>query len=128
MSETPATPARPVSLFTIVFLFVVFAAFVFAVRNFYDPHVPAAQSLAVENVAKDFEWRATSDARRAALKQLREEQAKKATSYAWINKDAGVVQLPVERAMELIAQENASKQQFRQIRDLPSVDGPGRKL
>ena len=109
MSDAPATPARPVSLFTIVFLFVVFAAFVFAVRKFYDPHVPAAQSLPVENVSKEFEWRATSDARRAALKQLREEQAKKATSYGWINKDAGVVQLPIERAMELTAQQYGAK-------------------
>ena len=126
MSDIPATPARPVSLFTIIFLFVVFAAFVFAVRKLYNPHVPVAQNLPVENAAKEFEWRATADARRAALKELREEQAKKATAYAWINKEASVVQLPIARAMELVAQENAGKQQFRQIRDLPSLDAPRR--
>ena len=36
-----------------------------------------------------------------------------------VDQKAGVVQLPIERAMELTAKDLASKQQVRQIRDLP---------
>jgi hypothetical protein len=109
MSDTSATPARPVSLFTIVLLLVVFAAFFFAVRFFYHPAVTAPQNAAAENLSKDLEWRATTESRRAALKELREKQAKQATSYAWVDQKAGVVQLPIERAMELTAQKYGAK-------------------
>ena len=42
MSDIPATPARPVSLFTIVFLFAVFAAFLLVIRYFYHPTTASA--------------------------------------------------------------------------------------
>ena len=38
----------------------------------------------------------------------------------WVDQKAGVVQLPIERAMELTARDLASKQQARPVRDLPS--------
>jgi hypothetical protein len=109
MSDTSATPARPVSLFTIVFLFVVFAAFLFAVRYFYTPATSGPQNLAVENISKEMEWRATAESRRGALKALQETQAKQITSYGWVDKNAGVVQLPIDRAMELTVQQYGAK-------------------
>jgi hypothetical protein len=126
MSEMSASPARPVSLFTIVFLFVVFAAFLLAVRYFYSPSTIAPQSASVENLPKELEWRATAESRRAALNEQRQVEAKQATTYAWIDQNAGVVQLPIERAMELVVQESAAKQQPREIRDLPAE--PRRRL
>jgi hypothetical protein len=51
---------------------------------------------------------------------LREEQAKKMTGYAWVDRNAGTVQLSIERAMDLTARDLASKQQVRKIRDLPT--------
>lgn len=30
-------------------------------------------------------------------------------SYAWVNKEQGVVQIPIERAMELVVQESAAR-------------------
>jgi hypothetical protein len=47
--------------------------------------------------------------REKKLKDLREEDAKALTSYAWIDKNKGTVRLPIERAMELTAVELAKK-------------------
>ena len=38
-----------------------------------------------------------------------EKQAKQAASYAWVDQKAGVVQLPIDRAMELTAAHYGSK-------------------
>lgn len=101
MSDSSVSPARPVSLFTIVLLLGVFSAFLLVVRYYYQPAPVAAVNAAPENLAKDLEWRATAEARRKALQELREKEAKQAAAYAWIDQKAGTVQLPVERAMEL---------------------------
>jgi hypothetical protein len=37
------------------------------------------------------------------LRALRDAEQVTLTSYGWVNRDAGIVRLPVERAMELIA-------------------------
>jgi len=109
MSEISAPPARPVSLFTIVLLLAVFAAFLLVIRYYYQPPAVSAFNAAPENLSKDFEWRATSEARRKALVELRQSEAGKVSSYAWIDQKAGVVQLPVERAMELTVQKYGAK-------------------
>lgn len=44
-----------------------------------------------------------------ALMQARAEQAEKLTGYRWIDRKAGVVAIPIERAMELVAQEQAGR-------------------
>lgn len=104
MSDMSAAPARPVSLFTIVFLFVVFAAFWFAVRYFYQPSSTAPANAVAENLPEDMKWRASADSRRAALQELRNDQAKKLTDPS-----AGFVQIPIDRAMELTAQQYGAK-------------------
>lgn len=114
MSDTTATPARPVSLFTIVFLLAVFASFLLVIRWFYHPSETAAFNARADNFpsqkdAAEVQWRATSESRRKALADLREEEAKKSGSYAWVDQKAGVVQLPIERAMELTAQKYGAK-------------------
>jgi hypothetical protein len=80
----------------------------------------SAFNAAPDNIAKDLEWRANSANRRQTLKELHEKEAKQGTSYGWVDQKAGVIQLPIDRAMELTARDLASKQQVRQIRDLPS--------
>lgn len=120
MSDMPITPARPVSLFTIVFLFAVFAAFLLVIRYFYQPATTPAFSTSPDNISKDLEWRANAANRRQTLKELREAEAAHVSNYAWVDQQAGVVRLPIGRAMELTARDLASKQQVRQIRDLPN--------
>jgi F0F1-type ATP synthase membrane subunit b/b' len=109
MSDTTKAPARPVSLITIVFLFAVFAAFLFLVRHFYHPTTVGAYNAAAENLSKDLAWRATHESRAAALTEMREEQTKQLASYRWVDQKAGVIQLPIDRAMELTAEKYGSK-------------------
>lgn len=101
MSDPIKTPARPVSLITIIFLFVLFTAALFVAHHFYRPAAVEAYNAAPENYAKDLAWRATAASRRTALAETKAEQEKKLNGYAWIDQKAGTVQLPIERAMEL---------------------------
>jgi hypothetical protein len=109
MSDTTATPARPVSLFTIVLLMALFAAFLLVIRWFYHPAETAAFNGTPENLPKEMEWRANADARRKALRDVREKEAADATSYGWVDKNAGVVRLPLDRAMDLTAEKYGAK-------------------
>jgi hypothetical protein len=120
MSDAYVPRPRPVSLFTIVFLFAVFAAFLLVIRYFYHPTTTPAFTGTPENITKETEWRSNPATRRQALNELQENQVKHAGKYGWVDQKAGVVQLPIERAMELTARDLSSKQQVRQIRDLPS--------
>lgn len=111
MSDYTATPARPVSLFTIISLLVLFAAFLLVVRYFYRPVSAPPHANTAENYSKekDAEWRANADARRKALVELRAKQENQLSSYAWADQKSGKVQLPIERAMELTAQQYGAK-------------------
>lgn len=45
----------------------------------------------------------------ADMKQLREMENRKLSSYGWVNKEQGVVRIPVEQAMKLIAERGLPK-------------------
>ncbi len=109
MSDHSASPARPVSLFTLVCLGLLFAAFFFIARHYYKPAASTPQNLAAENLTKELEWRATPEARRKALAEVRSNELKQAGGYAWIDQKAGKVQLPIDRAMELTVQRYGAK-------------------
>lgn len=108
-TSTGRPTARPVSLITIIFLFVVFAAFLFVVRYYYRPTAVAPQFATPENLSKDLAWKATRESRRATLAELRDQQVKEGSSYAWIDQKAGTVRLPIERAMELTVEKYGAK-------------------
>src|SRR5712692_8648002 len=55
-------------------------------------------------------------AREEKLKTAREEEAKALTTYGWIDKNKGIVRLPISRAMELTVVELAKKK--------PAAAGP----
>ena len=56
----------------------------------------------------DYEQKRAKD-RAEKLKTLREADAKELTTYGWIDKNKGVVRLPIERAMELTVAELRAK-------------------
>ena len=109
MSDISEPPARPVSLFTVVFLLAIFAAFLLVIRYFYQPATVSTANAAPENLSKDIEWRATADARRKVLNEARRNEAQQLSTYAWVDQKAGVVQLPLDRAIELTAQKYGAK-------------------
>lgn len=122
MSDIPAPssssgsvqPPRPVSLFTIVFLLAIFGAFLLVIRYFYQPVTAPAFVGTPENLPKDLEWRSTRESRQKTLHELHDEHAKKLTSYGWVDQNAKVVRLPIDRAIELTARDLAAKQAKRQ--------------
>jgi hypothetical protein len=71
---------------------------------------PAPQNETPENLPKDQAWRATPESRRQYLADLRKKQGEQAAAYGWVDQKAGVVQLPISRAMELIVLEHKGSQ------------------
>lgn len=111
MSEPISPPARPVSLITVLFVLVLFVLFFLVVRYFYAATATPAFVATPENFSKDLEWKATRESRQKTLQETRATDAEKAHAYGWVDQKAGVVQLPIERAMELTAQQYAGKKQ-----------------
>jgi hypothetical protein len=109
MSDSPANSPRPVALITTLFVFAVVAIGLIVVTRLYKASPVSPQNATAENLTKELAWKATPATRQQALVELREKHAKQAASYAWIDQKAGVVQLPIERAMQLTAAQYGSK-------------------
>ena len=110
MSDQPDPAPRPVSLVAVAALFVLLSLFGLITLRVYTHRRPAApQNEAPENLSKDLAWKATPESRKAALADLRAKQALQAVSYGWVDQKAGVVQLPISRAMELVVEAHTGK-------------------
>jgi hypothetical protein len=105
MSDTSHATPRPVSTVAVVALLALLTVFWFLAQHLRHA-VPAPQNLAPDNLSKDLAWKATPESRKAALDKLRTSQAAQASSYGWVDKQAGIVQLPIDRAMELVIAEH----------------------
>lgn len=98
--------AKPVSWLSVAAVFALFALFLLLVRLGYLSHTqPAPYAVAAEGSPEELAWKATPEARRAYLAELRSKQQAQATSYAWVDQSKGVIQLPLDRAMQLTVQE-----------------------
>jgi hypothetical protein len=75
--------------------FALFGLFIWAVADFGKPRERLDDILGAERLEK--------------LNALREEDSSELGSYAWVDKEKEIVRLPVERAMQLAAQELARK-------------------
>jgi hypothetical protein len=103
MSETlSATPApRRASLVTILAIFFLFALFLGLIRYVYMPRQTGVfTDDGIHN----------AELRKKNLATLRAKEAAQAASYGWVDQKAGVVQLPIDRAMELTLQRFAKQQ------------------
>lgn len=109
MSDSPANSPRPVALITVVFLFALVGVGFWVVSHYYQAAPASAVNTAAENLTKDLEWKATPKTRQETLAALRKSEADRAQTYAWVDKDKKVVQLPIERAMQLTAEKYGSK-------------------
>lgn len=48
---------------------------------------------------------ALKEERKALLAEVEAEQSKQATTYSWVDQEKGVVRIPVEQAMDIVAKE-----------------------
>src|SRR5271165_1898743 len=107
MTDAAPTPPRPVPLAAVAGIFVLLSLFwVLAVTVYVPRRAPAAQNERPENLPKELAWKATPATRRAHLAELRAKAGADADSYGWLDQKAGVVRLPIGRAMELVAEEH----------------------
>jgi hypothetical protein len=88
------------SLISILAIFFLFAMFYFVVRYFYKPEQGGAF---VDDGIH------TSVQRKENLKKLHDKEAAQASHYAWVDQKTGVVQLPLDRAVELTLQKYSAK-------------------
>jgi hypothetical protein len=100
--------------FWVTFLAVVgcFAIFVIVLYLAYIPQRRLAPEVDLTKIPAEEQWKYTAAGRQTHLDELRAKEQAAATSYAWIDKDKGIVQLPLDRAMQLTLQElNAARKQ-----------------
>lgn len=97
MSDATA-PSSSNSSFTVTLLAAVggFAIFLLIMLVAYLPNKAAPAGDGVK----------TPEQRKAALAELRGKEKTTATTYGWVDKDAGVVRIPISQAKELIIQEH----------------------
>lgn len=98
MSDLPSSRRAP--LISILAIFVLFALFLAVAAYLYVPRQSAAFT---------GDGLHTDEQRQKNLAELRAKEAQTASSYAWVDQQAGVVQLPLERARELTLQQYAKK-------------------
>lgn len=85
----------------------VFAVFLVLLQLARSPATPVANAT---NVPAEEQWKFSPEGRKARLNEVRAAAQATASGYGWVDKQAGVVLLPVERAMQLTVDElNAKK-------------------
>lgn len=102
MSDSPFNYAFPqrTPVFTTVLVLLCFAVFGWLAYRIYVPR--AYPVVTIEGVKTPAE-------RKQALVELRQAEQIAATSYAWADQSAGIVRLPIDRAMSLVVKEHAKK-------------------
>jgi len=93
----PSKPSFGLTLLAAIGGFVIFLVILLVV---YLPRQPAPLGDGIK----------TTEQRKTALAELRANEAKVATGYAWADKSKGVVQLPLDRAIELTLRDIEAKQ------------------
>ncbi len=102
MSDTPSNFAFPhrTPVFTTVIVLLCFALFGWLARKYYVP-----RSFWVERA----EGVKTPAERRQLLAEHRAKEHEELTTYGWIDRKAGIVRLPIDRAIDLTVREHAKK-------------------
>ena len=102
MSDSSANFSFPhrTPVFTTVIVLVCFALFGWLAMKLYTPHAYTVDR--VEGV------RTPADRREVLAEHRKQEQAE-STTYGWVDQKAGVVRLPIDRAIELTVKEHAPK-------------------
>ena len=110
MTRTDLNAPRPVSFATIIVILVGFGLFLFLTHWVVHSRHTLPTYGTAEGVPADQAWQATPAGRRQYMLDLKAKQQKQLASYAWVDRKAEVVQLPIDQAMALVAHDyGASK-------------------
>jgi hypothetical protein len=102
-SQSSLSPSESRSSYWATFLAIVGCFLIFAIVLYlaYIPQRRAAPEVDLSKISPEEQWKYTADGRQTHLDELRAKEQAAATSYAWIDRDKGIVQLPLDRAMQL---------------------------
>jgi hypothetical protein len=102
MSDSSSSFSFPhrTPVFTAIIVLVSFALFAWLANKIYRPHAFTVDK--VEGVKTPAE-------RKALLAEHRAKEQAESTTYGWIDQKAGIVRIPIDRAMELVVREHAKK-------------------
>ena len=92
------SPSKSAPLVTILTVMAGFALFLVVIHYVYVPRQTGVYT---------DDGMHTAAQRAENLAKLRAAQSKQAGAYAWVDQKAGIVQLPIDRAMELTVQKYA---------------------
>jgi hypothetical protein len=104
MSLPPEAKQNPVSWVSVAAVFGCFALFLLIIYIAYLPQREKTDEADLSQVSPDDQWQYSPEGRADKLKDLRAHEQTELTSYGWIDEKAGVVRLPIDRAMELTMQ------------------------
>ena len=82
-----------------------FVIFLVVLDLAYIPARRVAAEVDLSKIPPEEQWKYTPEGRLAHLDEMRAREAAALATYAWIDKNKGVVQLPIDRAMQLTLQE-----------------------
>jgi len=82
-----------------------FVIFLVVLDLAYIPERKAAAEVDLTQIPADEQWKYTPAGRLTHLEAMRAREHAAQTTYAWIDKSKGIVQLPIDRAMELTLQD-----------------------
>lgn len=109
MNLPPDPRPKPVSWISVAAIFGCFALFFFILYLAYLPNQKKPAEADLSQVPADERWMYSPDGRAAHLGELRGREKTELTTYGWVDQKAGVVRLPIDRAMELTVQDLQAK-------------------
>ncbi len=103
MSLPPDTPRETRAGFwtTLLAALACFVIFLVVLILAYLPQRRAAAEVDLARIPAEEQWKYTPAGRQAHLAEMRAREQAAQTTYAWIDRGKGVVQLPIDRAVEL---------------------------
>jgi hypothetical protein len=104
MSLPPEVKSKSVSWVSVAAVLGCFALFLLIIYIAYLPQREKTDEADLSQVSADDRWQYSPEGRAAKLQDLRAHEQTELTTYGWIDEKAGVVRLPIDRAMELTVQ------------------------
>ena len=109
MSPPPDARPKPVSWVSVAAVIGCFALFLFIIYLAYLPQRKKTAEADLSQVPADERWKYSADGRASHLTALHAHEHAEQTTYGWINQKAGIIRLPIDRAMALTVQELQAK-------------------
>jgi hypothetical protein len=109
MSLPPEAKPKLVSWVSVAAVFGCFALFLVIIYIAYLPQREKTDEADLSQVSADDRWQYSPEGRAAKLQDLRDHEQGELDTYGWIDQNAGVVRLPIDRAMELTVQSLQAK-------------------